>query len=126
MDLVTEWIGAAEAQLDRRTLEASQENAIIRLFELAAQEPDSALKIIYAIVQRKPRSDVLNYLGAGPIEELLVKHCEYLNEFISRARSDSLLKQCLSHVNLEVDDCADAPDLQRFLGASVPADRGQV
>lgn len=117
MNLAINWVEAASAQLSGEELKSDQENAIIRLLELSSEEPDEALTVIYEIVRRKPDLKIINYLGAGPLEELLVKHCDYLEAIISHAEHDELLRQCLAHVNLELEDCANAYKLHQFINS---------
>ncbi len=118
MSISNDWIAAAEAQLSGQSLTQEQDDTIVRLLELCADDPAKAFVAISGIVQLDPRLEILNYLGAGPLEDLLIKHCEYLEVLIAKARQDRRFRQCLSHVNLDNEDCPNAQILHNYLGGS--------
>jgi hypothetical protein len=71
--------------------------------------------VILNIIEQNPSEHVLNYLGAGPVEELLVKYPEYLEKLIAMTPNASALKKCLSHVNYDDEDGLDTDMLNKFL-----------
>lgn len=115
MTLAIKWIEATEAQLAAKILNEEEEQAIIKFFELAADEPVKAIEIALQVIEHVPRSSILNCLGAGPVEELLVKHPQYLDELIALAETNEKLKQCLRHVNLPENNLKGTNLLARFL-----------
>ena len=114
-NLTTDWIDAATAQLNAQKLNKDQDNAIVNLFEICAENPSRAFNVICEILETNPRKDVLGYLGAGPLEDLLLKNCEYIDIAIERTKNITLLKECLAHVNLDKEDCPNSQTLYDFL-----------
>ncbi len=113
--LTQSWLNAATAQLDKQKLSKEQDDAIVQLFEVCSTEPERAFQVICEVLASDPRMDLVGYLGAGPLEDLLVNHCEYIDIVIEEAKSAKLLKECLEQVNLEAEDCADAQKIHDFL-----------
>lgn len=115
MTLAIKWIKATEAQLAAKNLNEEEEQAIIKFFELAADEPKMAIEIALQVLEYSPQRSILNCLGAGPLEDVLVKHPHCLDELIALAETNEKLRQCLSHVNLSEDNLRGANLLKRFL-----------
>jgi len=115
INLDIEWISAAKIQLNKEQLSGKEEDTIVELLELCSDEPEVALNVIYKIIERHPSIDILRYLGAGPLEDLIVKNCHFLNELIDKAKENSQVRECLSFVNLNEDDCSNSKDLSNFL-----------
>lgn len=115
MNLAMKWIQATEAQLNRNNLMEEEERAIILFFELASNEPAKAIDIALQVIERGPHSNIINCLGAGPIEELLVKHPSYLDQLIVLAGKNEKIKQCLKHVDLAENDVIGLRRLADFL-----------
>jgi len=115
MDFATKWIEAKDAQLNSKSLSEEEEQAIIKFYDLASDEPDEAIKLALQVIEHEPRIAIIHCLGAGPVEELLVKHPSYLGELITLAEENEKLIQCLSHVNLSEDDVESTNLLAHFL-----------
>jgi hypothetical protein len=107
-NLITLWISAASAQLDKLDLSEEQNDAIVELFDLCSENAEKAFEVICEILRRKPREDIVGYLGAGPLEDLLIKNCEYVDIVIERSDTVKLLMNCLEVVNIDTEDCAEA------------------
>lgn len=101
INLAARWIDATEAQLSGGILSSDAEQAIVELFELVTDDPNGAAKVMLQIIEQEPGERILNCLGAGPMEELLIKHPRYLNSFLRSTHDLQLLKQCLAHVNAD-------------------------
>ena len=70
--------------------------AMTRLIE---QRPKIAFEVIYEIMQRTDKSEILEHLAAGPLEDLLSKNTLAVNELTeSRAASDPKFKSLLQNV----------------------------
>ena len=117
MNLAINWITAKQAQILGKSLSEKEENAVINLLEQCSYEPDNAVEVILEIIEQNPSELVLHYLGAGPVEELLVKYPEYLEKLIAMTPNTSALKACLSHVNYD-EDGLDAEMLNKFLNST--------
>ena len=115
MDLETNWIEATEEQLLGNSLSGKGEEAAVNLLELVSDNPDGAVAVILQIIEHQPSERVLNCLGAGPIENLLVKYPEYLEKLIATVPDPSALKKCLLHVNTDPEDGLDTNLLKKFL-----------
>ncbi|HEX8988225.1 MAG TPA: hypothetical protein VF816_09695 [Rhodocyclaceae bacterium] len=120
MDLATNWIEATEAQLNRKVLGDEQEAALIELFELSSDQPGQAIKIFQKIAERAPSSSIMNCLGAGPIEELLVKHPGFLEQLITLALNSHPLQHSLMQVTLPEDDPKSVDRLREFVESITP------
>lgn len=104
MSLATNWIEATTEQLAGKSLSVEEEEAVVNLLEQVSGNPEYAFEVMLQIIEQSPSERVLNCLGAGPIEELLVKYPEYLEKLIANVSNASALKQCLLHVNYEDDE----------------------
>ncbi|MBT9539685.1 DUF6869 domain-containing protein [Thiobacillus sp.] len=100
-NLAANWIEATEGQLRGFPLSAKDEDAVVGLLELILENPGDAFEEILQIIKRKPSERALNRLGAGPIEELLVSHPEFLEKLILEASDLNALKRCLTYVNAD-------------------------
>ncbi|WP_020564392.1 DUF6869 domain-containing protein [Methylosarcina fibrata] len=118
MNLAINWIKAKQTQILGKSLSEKEEDAIITLLEQCDYEPDNAVKVILEIIEQNPSERVLAFLGAGPVEELLVKYPEYLEKLIEMTPNTSALKECLSHVNYDDEDGLDAEMLNKFLNST--------
>lgn len=119
-NLSTNWINAAAAQIDGENLDDNQNNSIVELFEICADDPNRAFKVICQILSTNPRKDILGYLGAGPLEDLLKKHCDYIDIAVKEAENVKLLRDCLEHVYMDPEDCPNAQKLNDFLEGNRP------
>jgi hypothetical protein len=118
MDSLTHnWLDAATIQLNKQELNKDQDDAIVQLFEVCSDDPKRAFNVICEILACNPRKDVVGYLGAGPLEDLLIHHCEYIDIVIEKTNSIELLEECLEHVNLETEDCEEAEKLHAFFAS---------
>lgn len=115
MDVVSNWIAATEAQLNASPLNDMEEQAVIALYELASDQPFEAINVILQVLDKQPKLSVINCLGAGPLEELLVKHPELLNQVIGVAETNNALRQSLLHVNMPDDNVEGVNRLNDFL-----------
>lgn len=115
MDIVKTWLKSTEIQLAGNPLNCETEIPIIALYEACSDEPDKAIEIISGIIEQKPSDKLLACLGAGPIEELLVKHPKYLGKLIKEVSNHAALRVCLQHVDVGDDDSIDASMLNDFL-----------
>jgi len=115
MNLAINWIEATQAQILGKSLSEKEEDAIITLLEQCDYEPDNAVKVILEIIEQNPSERVLAYLGAGPIEDVLIKYPEYLEKLIVMTPNASALKKCLSHVNYDDEDGLNTDMLNKFL-----------
>ncbi len=104
MELAEMWIKATQAQLSGSTLTEFEEDALIKMFELSSERPEDALGAFLRIIDLNPSTKILDCLGAGPLEELLVKNGEYLGHIIELALNNPGLRECLKYVQLEDDD----------------------
>jgi hypothetical protein len=114
-DLVLKWVNAAIAQIDGEELDDIQNNSIVELFDICSDDPSRAFNVICQILATNPREDVLGYLGAGPLEDLLINNCDYIDKAIEEVENTKLLRGCLEHVNMEIEDCSNAKTLYDFL-----------
>lgn len=118
MDSLTHnWLDAARIQLNKQKLTNNQNDAIAELFEVCSDDPQRAFNVICEILACNPRKDVVGYLGAGPLEDLLIHHCEFIDIVIEKTNSIDLLKECLEQVNLDNEDCDEAEKLHAFLAS---------
>ena len=117
MDLATNWIEATEGQLLGNSLSGKGEEAAVNVLELVSDNPDGAVEVILQIIECQPSERVLNCLGAGPIESLLVKYPEYLEKLISIVPNADALKKCLLYVNTDPEDGLDMKLLNNFLNS---------
>ncbi|MEW8185259.1 MAG: DUF6869 domain-containing protein [Candidatus Thiodiazotropha endolucinida] len=116
MVLATDWIKSAELQLINETIEDSYAKPIVDLLELCNLSPRKALDIIYEIISRNPSDDVIGYLGAGPLEDILTKNCEpFIDELIEKSKKDKRLLLCLRSVDLDDCDCTRAHQLHKLI-----------
>jgi len=120
MDLATNWIEATEAQLNRKVLGDEQESALVKLFELSSDQPGEAIKVFLKIAERAPSSSIMNCLGAGPIEELLVKHPGFLEQLITTALNSRPLQYSLMQVTLPEEDSKSLGRLREFVESITP------
>jgi len=117
MDIASDWLKSTQAQLVGLSLNSESEKAIIAAFEICADNPDEAVNLISNIIEQKPNKKLLACLGAGPIEELLVKHPDYLNKLMEAIPCHAALKMCLQHVNTDEDDAIDKSMLNDFINS---------
>lgn len=101
IDFANNWIDAIEGELQGNPLNRKSEDVVVDLLELIADNPDDAFEVILQIIKQSPSERILNRLGAGPIEDLLVKHPEYLEKLINVVPDSIALKSCLTHVNAD-------------------------
>ncbi|RTL03939.1 MAG: hypothetical protein EKK65_02705 [Lysobacterales bacterium] len=101
MLLSEQWIDSATKQIRQGVLDESNDSSIVMLLDLCNDQPLKAVQVIYEIMEKTSDSDLLSYLGAGPLEDLLVKHPEFLNKFSNDSIDNPKLQQCLSQVNLD-------------------------
>ncbi|MHB1401828.1 MAG: DUF6869 domain-containing protein [Thiobacillus sp.] len=113
-NLAANWIEATEGQLRGIPLSAKDEDAVVGLLELILENPGDAFEEILQIIKRKPSERALNRLGAGPIEELLVSHPEFLEKLILEASDINSLKRCLTYVNAD-----EGSELEKDLTAAI-------
>lgn len=112
MSLATDWLKSAELQLKSGLIKDSYEGPIVDLLELCSQSPRNALDVIYEIISTNPSEEILGYLGAGPLEEILVSNCEkFIDELIDRSKNDKRLLFCLRSVDLDDSGCVHAQKL---------------
>jgi hypothetical protein len=97
-ELVTAYLAHAEAVTlhgGKRELPAAWE----RMHELVRDAPEQAWNVIVELVRRTRRDEVLAYIAAGPLENLI---CEHPYAFIDRvealAAADAHFKWALSGV----------------------------
>lgn len=114
-DLARMWIEAKEGQLYGKPLSDKGEDAAVHLLELVMNNPDAAFNTILEIIRLKPSEDILRWLGAGPIENLLVEKPEYLQKMINSVSDKVSLKQCLQSVDYDDEDGLDVELLEDFL-----------
>jgi hypothetical protein len=114
-DLVANWIDATVAQINGKDLNKKQNDSIIELLEICTNNPSRAFKIICQILATNPNKKVLGCLGAGPLEDLLIQHCDYIDKSIEEVVNTKLLRDCLEHVNMDPEDCPNAQNLYDFL-----------
>lgn len=118
MNLANCWIVATQKQLLGEPLSNEKEEAIINLLDLIFDSPDGAFETILQIIEQQPSDRVLNCLGAGPIEELLVKYPEYLSRLIALVPNSNALRQCLLYVDYDEEDGIDINLLENFLNST--------
>lgn len=114
IDLARDWINATEGQLSGNPLTGKDEETVVSLFELVSDNPDAAVEVILQVIEQEPDQRVLNCLGAGPIEDLLGKHPEYLKKLIAAVRNLNSLRSCLTHVNVD-----DGSELEKSLTEAI-------
>jgi len=69
------------------------------LLDLGRSNPQEALTAILALVELAGTPELLERVGAGPLEDLLEYHgAAVIDEVESRAQTDSALRAALSHV----------------------------
>ncbi|MGZ8250125.1 MAG: hypothetical protein ACXWUF_19055 [Methylomagnum sp.] len=107
MNIVDKWIEATKSQLRGNSLTEELEYPVIRLFELCSYKPNEAIEIIAEIIEKNPDEKILDCLGAGPIEELLIKYPSYLDILVDKVTNGSSLNRCLSHVNFDEEEPQD-------------------
>ena len=113
--LVVDWILATEAQVEGKHLNEKQSNSIVELLELCTHNPSIAFSVICQLLATNPREKVIGCLGAGPLEDLLIQHCHFIEKTIEEAAKNKLLKKCLEYVNVDQEDCPNAQKLYDFL-----------
>ncbi len=114
-ELVFNWVNATTAQIDGKDLDDRQSDSIADLYDICADDPNRAFEVICQILATNPRKDVLSCLGAGPLEDLLTNHCDYIDKAIKEAENTKLLKDCLGYVNIDLEDCSNVQNLYNFL-----------
>ncbi len=93
-----------------------QESTIIDLLEACSEKPDRAFWYILEILELNPNEAIIGYLGAGPLEDLLLKHGDkFIDKIIKEAANNTLLFKCLSYVDLDTEDFARADEIYSFL-----------
>ena len=93
-------------QLQRGSIDNSFADPIVDLLELCERSPREALEVIYEILSYDPNDEIIGYLGAGPLESLLVSNCDqFIEELINRSKSSRGLLLCLKSVDLDDSEC---------------------
>lgn len=98
-ELANNWIKAVEDEIQGRRVSADGQDARVGILQLILENPDAAADEILKIIDHKPSDRVLNRLGAGPVEELLVANPQYLERLILEASDPLALRKCLQFVN---------------------------
>lgn len=113
--LAKRWVDSAQIILKAETTSEDDRDAAVELLELCSHDPRTALNVIYEIISLTQNPRILGYLGAGPLEEILVHDCErFMDELIDRSQSDPHLLRCLRSVEIYSYDC---PQEKRFYDA---------
>lgn len=106
MCLATKWVDSAKLQLFHGCIKESFEAPLVELLELCDNSPREALNVIYDIIALSPPNDVIGYLGAGPLEDILrANHELFLDEVIEKSNNDALLRLCMQSVDLDDSGC---------------------
>ena len=117
MSLAVDWIKSAEIQLKRGSLEDAYAGPIVELLDLCGTSPRKALEVIYEIISCDPSDEIIGYLGAGPLEELLIYNCEqFIDELIEKSKIDERLMLCMKSVNLDDSECTRAKEFYDAIG----------
>ena len=97
-ELVTAYLDHAEA-ISLRRQARDPPPALDQVDDLTRQNPDAAWAIVQELVRRATRDEVLAYIAAGPLENLL---CNHPHAFIDRvevlAARDAHFRRALSGV----------------------------
>lgn len=113
--LVDRWIDATKAQIDGKDLNEKQNDSVVEMLEICTKNPSRGFTIICQILAKHPNKKVLGCLGAGPLEDLLIQHCDYIDKSIEEIENTKLLRDCLEYVNMDLEDCPNAQNLHDFL-----------
>ena len=97
------------------------------LMTLWRESPDEALDVIIDLTQSADDDDLIEAVGAGPLEDLVREHGASMIDAIEmRAKSDVRFRQALSHVWIAKED-ATSPIGRRYIALGckpVGADHG--
>lgn len=97
-DIASAFITFAEAEKDSEAYEANAW-AYDQLSRMSFDQPQKAWHIILDVLSKKPTSDVIELLAAGPLEDLLVENGGLVIDDIERcAKSDSKVAMLLGGV----------------------------
>ena len=73
--------------------------AFMRLSKLTRDDPEPAWRVIEKILERDTSDVMLSNVGAGPLEDLLVRHgARFIDRIETRAKSDVMFKKVLGIV----------------------------
>jgi hypothetical protein len=76
-----------------------------RLDQLIHNKPNEALRVIIEIAVTTDSEEILGYLGAGPIEDLMLYHGEQVIENLAaKAKAEPKIKVALQSVQIEKED----------------------
>lgn len=107
--MASKWLCAAQRQLTTGRIADADQDAIVGLLELCRDDPRSALDIIYEIVSSTSETEILEYLGAGPLEDILASNCDlFIDELIDISRSNLKLRTCMKAVEIYEEECSKA------------------
>lgn len=89
-----------------------------RVDDFVDNDPELAWRVITLLVEHAPSDDLLEFIAAGPLEELLRKHGEhFIDRVEERARQDERFRECLGGVWISRGDLP-ADVEQRLVRAS--------
>ena len=110
-NIAKSWIGWHESKKGEPSYE-SEFWAFQAMDELTHEKPLEALVVILRIADLAETEEVLGYLGAGPIEDVMLYHGQLLIERIAtEAQIHPKFKRALKTVQLEKSD---TPVRERF------------
>ncbi len=92
-ELATEWIKAQKVERDEKRL--TNPTAIDAVIDLSTDDPEALWILILEIFSRDDIDDVIDSLGAGPLEDLIAENGE---EFIERIKAELINNTKLASV----------------------------
>lgn len=98
------WISLHLAEKDSPEYE-SEFWAFERLDQLIHNKPNEALRVIFEISVTTDSEEIHGYLGAGPIEDLMLYHGEQvIEDLAAKAKAEPKFKVALRSVKIEKED----------------------
>lgn len=109
--LAKSWIFAQKLGVDSPGYE-KQSWAVDKVIDLADQAPDELWQLILRILDLDSSEQIVNSVGAGPLEDLMAKHGEsYIIKVEEQASKSEVFKRAMKSVWL---DSNDTPIYTRF------------
>lgn len=103
-DLVNDWIQAQKVRVESVEYKKYQW-AADKLIDAAISNPCFLWEAILKVIATESSDLVLQSIGAGPLEDLMVNHSdEYIDVIIREAKQNEPLREAMSYVWLDDED----------------------
>jgi hypothetical protein len=97
--LLSEYLRHAHDMMGSEDADVSFSPATVQLDDLVTDQPEVAWTLIQELVRRATQDEVLAFIAAGPLEELICRHpYMFIDRVESLARSDPHFRWALSGV----------------------------